>query len=224
MKKIFLIVITFLEFNYSLTSLASDFKISVINSEDKKVISSIFQKKESLWVPAEELKKYPGLYWQSDLQAQSFKITSLQKGMEDIYFVPIEADYENGTKSQKPWSQSLSILIINRKDSAILKLPDHPVLEWNFDHLVGVAFRDVQGNGKRSIIVDAAGATGMGANGSDPFDVIAVYLQSDNGTWRLDPELQKNIDDQMYKKCKKTSCRDIKTIVKFSESYFKKKK
>ncbi len=203
---------------------AVDFQATSVTAEDKKAISSILSKQEAKWVPAEELKKYPSLYWQDELQKQSFKITSSQNGIEDTYLVPIQADYINGTQSQRAWDQSLSILLINRKNSTIVSLPEHPVLKWNFDHIEGVAFRDVQGNGKRSIIVDAAGITGMGENGTKPFDVIAIYLPNEDGTWRLDQNLQKEIANQMYKKCKKASCRNIKTIAKFAESYFKKRR
>jgi|GEM_PF-2001942 len=207
-----------------LPSSAAEFKASPLLPEDRKVILNHLQKEESKWVPTEELTKYPGLYWQEDLQKQSFRIQSDQKGLEDCYFVPIQADFAKGLNSKKPWSQSLSLLLINRKDGTILNLPEHPVLEWSFDHISGVAFRDVQKNGRRAILVDAAGITGIGANGTEPFDVIAVYLPKDDGTWRLDPDLQKKIDSEMYDKCRSAKCRSLKKIIKLTELYFQKKK
>ncbi len=223
MKIISIVFLTFFGFIGITYSLNSDFQVKPLNLEDKKFISSILQKQESKWVPAEELKKYPGLYWQEDLQGQSFRMTSSQNGLEDAYFVPIQANYSDGLKSMKSWSQSLSLLLIIKKNSSIVKLPEHPVTEWSFDHIEGVAFRDLEGKGRRSIIVNAAGITGIGPTGTVPFNVIAVYLQSTDGTWKLDSELQEKIDDQMYTKCKLEKCRDLKTIIKFAENYFKKK-
>lgn len=201
------------------------FKVTALSAEDKKKVSDILKPFESKWIPAEEIKKSTELYWQGDMQAQSFKITSSQPGLEDVYFVPIQADYELGHAAPtRTWIQSLSLLVIDRKTSKITNLPTHPVMAWTFDHMESISFRDVQGNGSRAILVNAAGVTGVGPNGVEPFNVIAVYLPDGKGSWALDAKLQDQIDKQMYTKCKTESCRDLKTVEKFVVSYFKNKK
>jgi hypothetical protein len=107
-----------------------------------------------------ELAQYPQLYWSEDWQKQSFRITSTQPGLDDVHFVPIAADFKEGTNASKRWSQSVSLLIINRNDSKTHLLPTHPVMAWDAAEIGLVAFRDVRGDGRRSIIVDVKGNTG----------------------------------------------------------------
>lgn len=197
------------------------FQTSPINSEEQKQISALLKKHEKKWVSAKELEDYPGIYWQDDLIKQSFKISSNQLSLEDVYFVPIQADYKNGLQSNKTWSQSLSLLLIDRKSQEIKELPKHPVLTWSFFEIKTVAFRDLQGNGKRCIIVNASGMTGIGPEGAHPFDVYAIYIPELNGTWRLDEKLHDVIDDRIYRRCKDEKCRTLNEVIKVSKNYFK---
>ncbi|SJZ39890.1 hypothetical protein SAMN02745119_00465 [Trichlorobacter thiogenes] len=208
----------------SLAAAESKFLVQPIDAGDKTKLQRIFKPLESKWVPQQELSKYPGLYWQDDLQKQSFRIASEQKGLEDVYFVPVQADYEQGTKAARTWSQSVSFLIIDRKNGEIRPLPTHPAMEWSFDHIESVAFRDVQGNGQRAIVIDVAAITGIGPTGTEPFDVFAVYLPAADGSWTLDEKLQQLIDRQLYKKCNASSCRTLGAVLKVSKDYFRDKK
>jgi len=207
-----------------LTAAESKFSVQQIDAGDKTKIERFFKPLELKWVPLEELSKYPGLYWQDDLQKQSFRIASGQKGLEDVYFVSIQADYKLGTKATRTWVQCVSFLIIDRKSGKILSLPTHPAMEWSFDHIESVAFRDVQGDGRRAIVINVAGITGIGLTGTEPFDVFAVYLPTADGSWVLDEKLQQQIDKQLYEKCKTDRCRSLDTVLKVSRAYFRNKK
>ncbi len=207
-----------LRFSYAVDN---SFIISPINSEEKKQISALFKTYETKWVSAKELKDQPGVYWQDDLKEQSFKISSNQLSLEDVYFVPIQADYKNEIHPNKDWSQNLSLLLIDRKSQAIKELPKHPVLTWNFFEIKTVAFRDLQGDGKRCIIVNAAGMTGAGPEGAHPFDVYAIYIPEQNGTWRTDEKLHAIIADKLYRKCKDEKCRNLNEVIKVSKRYFR---
>jgi hypothetical protein len=208
----------------TLTAAESKFSVQPIDAGDKTKIQRLFKPLESKWVPQEELLKYPGLYWQDDLQKQSFRIASGQKGLEDVYFVSVQADYERGTKAAKTWSQSVSFLIIDRKNGNIRPLPTHPAMEWSFDHIETVTFRDVQGNARRAIVIDVAAITGIGPNGTEPFDVFAVYLPAADGSWTLDEKLQQQIDRQLYEKCNAGVCWTLGAVLKVSRAYFRDKK
>ncbi len=207
-----------LRFSYAVDN---SFIISPINSEEKKQISALFKTYETKWVSAKELEDQPGAYWQDDLKEQSFKISSNQPSLEDVYFVPIQADYKNGIHSDKNRSQNLSLLLIDRKNRDIKELPKHPVLTWNFFEIKTVAFRDLQGDGKRCIIVNAAGMTGVGPDGANPFDVYAIYIPEPNGTWRMDEKLHAIIAEKLYRKCKDEKCRSINEVIKVAKNYFK---
>lgn len=204
-------------------SVADHFHVLPLASADNEKIAAILQPLAAKWLPAEELARYPDLYWQKNLQKQSFRIQSSQKGLEDVYFVPIQADYRIGMQSQKQWAQCLSLLIINRQNSSISPLPIHPVMEWSFDSLEAVSFRDVQGHGKRAIIVHAAGITGIGPIGSEPFTVFAVYLPTTDGAWLLDDALQQHIERHIYQECQTDDCRTIDEVVRIATDYFRRK-
>jgi hypothetical protein len=190
------------------------FAINPLTADDKEQIRNIFKPLESKWVPSEELAQYPELYWSEDWQKQSFRITSTQPGLEDVYFVPIAADFKEGTNASKRWSQSVSLLIINRNDSKIHLLPTHPVMAWDAAEIGLVAFRDVRGDGRRSIIVDVKGNTGAGPEAAVPFDVFAIYLPTGDGGWVLDAGLQKHLEQ----------CRSLGQALKIAKSYFTAKK
>ena len=222
-----LLIVTTLLINALLSPLqasaADYFRVLPLTAADSEKIAALLQPLASKWLPGEELARYPGLYWQKNLQDHSFRIQSRQKGLEDVYFVPIQADYRNGMQSQKQWAQCLSLLIINRQNASLSPLPTHPVMEWSFDSLKAVAFRDVQGQGKRAIIVHAAGITGIGPTGSEPFAVFAVYLPTPDGAWLLDDALQQHIERRIFQECQADDCRTIDEAVQIATDYFRSK-
>ncbi len=222
LKKVVFSIVFIASFNIQFSyAVDNSFIISPINSEEKKQISALFKKYETKWVSAKELEDHPGIYWQDDLEKQSFKISSNQLSLENVYFVPIQADFKNEIHPNKDWSQNLSLLLIDRKSQAIKELPKHPVLTWSFFEIKTVAFRDLQGDGKRCIIVNAAGMTGVGPEGAHPFDVYAIYIPEPNGTWRLDKKLHDIVADKLYRKCNDEKCRSLNELIKVAKNYFK---
>jgi hypothetical protein len=205
--------------NLQASSERGKFEVKPLTNAEQDQVSAILKPFSGNWVPKQEVSKYPELYWQRELRDQSFHIKSSERGLEDVFFVPISADFKGETNKQ--WSQSLSLLLIDVKDpKKIAVLPAHPILEWNAFGVKSVAFRDLKGNGEHAIIVNAEGDTGIGAGGAELFSAIGVYLPAGDGTFKLDDKLQKFIDDEMYTRCKKPSCRSTEKIIKAAQKYF----
>lgn len=190
------------------------FSATALGTQDIKKVAQLLRAQEAKFATPEELRKAPGFYWDEDLQKQSFKITSSQKGMDNVFFVPIYADFNKQTAGSA--TSKLSLLIIQRKDNEIMELPKHPALRWTIDEVVSVAFRDLRGDHQRSIIVNATAMTGVGENGAVPMDVYAVYLPTPDGKWALSDTLQEHL--------LKTKAGSVAAVVKAAKAFLAKKK
>jgi len=69
------------------------------------------------------------------------------------------------------------------KDGKVLyELPDYyGNKSWSFDDVIAVAFKDMNFDGLKDIVVMSNYITGIGRTGTEPFRVVDVYFQKENG-------------------------------------------
>ncbi len=72
-----------------------------------------------------------------------------------------------------------------RDGKVIHELPDFYGNQlWAFDEVDAVAFRDVNGDGLKDILIIAEYITGAGPGGAEPFRVIDVFFRGESGFYR----------------------------------------
>jgi len=105
------------------------------------------------------------------IKEQSFKVSF--ENFNNVEFAAY-AEY-----SSSPPRVNLYLL----KDGEVLyELPDYyGNKSWSFDEVIAVAFKDLNFDGLKDIIVMSNYITGMGPSGTEPFRVIDVYFQKENG-------------------------------------------
>jgi len=192
-----------------------------LSDDDKKNIIAALKPYETRWVSQDVLSKDKIPYWRENMQKQSFRIISSQKGLEDAYFVSIQADItENLEASDRLWDNSVSFIVIDRRNNSMRSLPAHPARQWIAFRIKSIAFRDVQGNGQRAIIINVSAVTGIGSGGATPFDVYGIYLPNPDGSWRIDDKLQERIEKMLYDKCDSDKCRSFENVLKEARVHF----
>lgn len=220
---VLLIIVLFI-YSSALAASYNSFNILPLSDDDKKSIVAVLKPYKSRWVSQDALEKHKMPYWRDNMQKQSFRILSSQKGLEDVYFVSIQADLiENLEASDRLWDNSVSFIVIDRKNNTIRLLPAHPARQWIAFRINSIAFRDVQGNGQRAIVINVASTTGIGVGGATPFDVYGIYLPNSDGSWHLDDKLQDRIEKMLYEKCNSDKCRSLANVLKEARDYFKRK-
>jgi hypothetical protein len=86
-------------------------------------------------------------------------------------------------------------------DRVILTLPEfYGNGQWSYYDTTGVAFEDIDGDGRKDIVVLARYMTGIGPGGAEPFEVGGFYLRTDGGFARAsDLEERVNSGDDVGK-------------------------
>jgi hypothetical protein len=72
--------------------------------------------------------------------------------------------------------------LLREDDQVILVLPEfYGNGRWSYYETGGVAYEDVDGDGRGDVVVLARYVTGIGPGGADPFPVGGFYLRTDDG-------------------------------------------
>ena len=85
----------------------------------------------------------------------------------------------------------------------LYELPDYyGNKSWSFDDVIAVAFKDLNYDNLKDIIVMTNYITGMGPSGMEPFRVIDVYFQKKDGFKQYEDISEKLNDPKNYKQLK----------------------
>lgn len=84
-------------------------------------------------------------------------------------------------------SNRVDYLLETDDGKIITKLPDfYGNGYWSYWNTRGVAYEDLDGDGRKDIAILARYVTGIGPNGAEPFDVVGFYFNTDKGFERAD--------------------------------------
>jgi hypothetical protein len=108
----------------------------------------------------------------------------------------------------------LRLFLTDKNEKILYKFPDFYGNQWSMFHeFQAVAFRDVNKDGLKDIIIIADYMTGAGPEGAIPFHAGSIYFQKENG-FANSPEL----DDEINSKKKNQT---IDMIVEYAEGKVK---
>ncbi len=94
-------------------------------------------------------------------------------------------------------------LYLLQDGKVLYELPDYyGNKSWAFDDVVAVAFKDLNYDNLKDIIVMTNYITGMGPSGMEPFSVIDVYFQKKDGFKQYEDISEELNDPKNYKQLK----------------------
>jgi len=94
-------------------------------------------------------------------------------------------------------------LYLLQNGKVLYELPDYyGNKSWAFDEVIAVAFKDLNYDNLKDIIVMTKYITGMGPSGMEPFRVIDVYFQKQDGFKQYDDISEKLNDPKNYEHLK----------------------
>jgi hypothetical protein len=70
---------------------------------------------------------------------------------------------------------------LRRGGRAVYRFPEPRANTWACEKITAVAFADVNGDGRKDVIVMAKAVTGIGPTGARPFDANTVYYNTGKG-------------------------------------------
>lgn len=111
--------------------------------------------------------------------------------------------------------------LLNQAGRILYEFPDFYGNEhgWAADEIKAIAFRDVNHDGRKDIIIIGSYITGMGPNAAVPFDVAGVYFQGlpNSAIFIHDYTLNEKINNRLDRKT-------IQSVTDFVRKEFSKKK
>ena len=129
------------------------------------------------------------------------------KYFENVEFATF-SDYKNSPPSVN--------FYLMRDSMTVYRFPDHYGNEnWAFEDIIAVSFKDLNDDGLKDIIIMANYITGVGPSGMEPFKVIDVYFQFENG-FQKNSLISENLNNEDNFELLKT----IKSIVIHVRSIF----
>ena len=161
-----------------------------INKETNVQIPSTNKKRDNL----SQLKEF------KSIKDQSFWVDL--KNWGKVHFV-------SGLVHNEFEIRKVAFYIVDKQDNIIIKLPEFYGNTWVFDSIYDIAFRDVNNDGLKDVIVVAMYIKGHGNNAATVFPVGGIYYRKDNKFINI-PELDKKIND-------KKQNNNIDMILKFVE-------
>lgn len=70
---------------------------------------------------------------------------------------------------------------LRRGGRAVYRFPEPYANDWSCQEITAVAFADLNGDGRKDVIVMAKAITGIGPTGARPFDANTVYYNTGKG-------------------------------------------
>ncbi|ADO59044.1 hypothetical protein [Paenibacillus polymyxa] len=133
-------------------------------------------------------------------ESQSFQTTL--EGFGKVRFV--------STKTRENEIPKNYFFLLDDRERIIYSFPDMYGNEWWYaDEVIeAVAFRDVNKDGLKDIIIIAYYETGTGPDGAKPFPIADIYFQKKNKTFTTIPALDETLNDQGHN-------RTIKDVVQY---------
>nr|WP_238791000.1 MULTISPECIES: DUF4163 domain-containing protein [unclassified Paenibacillus] len=133
-------------------------------------------------------------------ESQSFQTTL--EGFGKVRFV--------STKTRENEIPKNYFFLLDDRERIIYSFPDMYGNEWWYadEGIEAVAFRDVNKDGLKDIIIIAYYETGTGPDGAKPFPIADIYFQKKNKTFTTIPALDETLNDQGHN-------RTIKDVIQY---------
>ncbi|TKH33324.1 hypothetical protein C1I59_23200 [Paenibacillus polymyxa] len=133
-------------------------------------------------------------------ESQSFQTTL--EGFGKVRFV--------STKTRENEIPKNYFFLLDDRERIIYSFPDMYGNEWWYadEGIEAVAFRDVNKDGLKDIIIIAHYETGTGPDGAKPFPIADIYFQKKNKTFTTIPALDETLNDQGHN-------RTIKDVIQY---------
>ncbi|MEC4565838.1 DUF4163 domain-containing protein [Paenibacillus sp. CMAA1739] len=121
-------------------------------------------------------------------ESQSFQTTF--EGFGKVRFVSTQAKKDEIPKNY--------FFLLDDQERVVYSFPDMYGNEWWYadEGIEAVAFRDVNKDGLKDIIIIAYYETGTGPDGAKPFPIADIYFQKKNKTFTTIPALDEALNDQ----------------------------
>ncbi|QNR67288.1 DUF4163 domain-containing protein [Paenibacillus peoriae] len=121
-------------------------------------------------------------------ESQSFQTTF--EGFGKVRFVSTQANKDEIPKNY--------FFLLDDQERVIYSFPDLYGNEWWYadEGIEAVAFKDVNKDGLKDVIIIAYYETGSGPDGAKPFPIADIYFQKKNKTFTTIPTLDEALDDQ----------------------------
>nr|WP_244310689.1 DUF4163 domain-containing protein [Paenibacillus ottowii] len=121
-------------------------------------------------------------------ESQSFQTTF--EGFGKVRFVSTQAKKDEIPKNY--------FFLLDDQERVVYSFPDMYGNEWWYadEGIEAVAFRDVNKDGLKDIIIIAYYETGTGPDGAKPFLIADIYFQKKNKTFTTIPALDETLNDQ----------------------------
>ncbi|WVD76165.1 DUF4163 domain-containing protein [Paenibacillus sp. LX16] len=121
-------------------------------------------------------------------ESQSFQTTL--EGFGKVRFVSTQAKKDEIPKNY--------FFLLDDRERVIYSFPDLYGNEWWYadEGVEAVAFKDVNKDGLKDVIIIAYYETGSGPDGAKPFPIADIYFQKKNKTFITLPELDEALNDQ----------------------------
>lgn len=133
-------------------------------------------------------------------ESQSFQTTL--EGFGKVRFVSTQAKKDEIPKNY--------FFLLDDRERVIYSFPDLYGNEWWYadEGVEAVAFKDVNKDGLKDVIIIAYYETGSGPDGAKPFPIADIYFQKKNKTFTTIPALDETLNDQGHN-------RTIKDVVQY---------
>ncbi|WP_226002487.1 DUF4163 domain-containing protein [Paenibacillus sp. BJ-4] len=121
-------------------------------------------------------------------ESQSFQTTL--EGFGKVRFVSTQTKKEGIPKNY--------FFLLDDRERVIYSFPDLYGNEWWYadEGVEAVAFKDINKDGLKDVIIIAYYETGSGPDGAKPFPVVGIYFQKKNKTFTTLPALDQAINDK----------------------------